>query len=141
MPTPLKRRQPHQAADRFYDYLMAHRSQVLRYAVAALVTGILQFFFSRLTPWDYGMTLAFALRLILLFVVCKYWVYRERGTGFFYTARQAMLGIMAFILLALAINYISLWLGNGLLLSYGMQALHEVGIFCLFQFLIFKEQD
>ena len=55
--------------------------------------------------------------------------------------RQAMLGIMAFILLALAINHISLWLGNGLLLSYGMQALHEVGIFCLFQFLIFKEQD
>ncbi len=141
MPNYRKKRQPHQAADRFYDYLMAHRSQVLRYAVAALVTGLLQFFISRLIPLDEGVLIAFGLRFVLLFVAAKYWVYREGGTGFFYTAKQIMLAIMIFVLLEMAITYLTIWLGNGLLISYVMLSVNEIGIFLIHQFLIFKEQD
>lgn len=137
----VKKRDLNQAADRFYDYIMAHRDQVYRYVVAAVFTWILQFIFSRMIPLVYGVALAFALRLLLLFFVCKYWVYRERGSGFFCTARQAMLAVMIFILLVLAVNYISLWLGNSLLIGYIMQALQEVSIFLMFQLLIFKQED
>ena len=137
----MKKRQPHQAADRFYDYLMKNRSQVLRYAVAALVTGLIQFFASRMLPLESGVLLMFLARIFLLFYACKYWVYKERETGFYYTARQLMLAVMLTVLLVWLVNQLILTLGNGKIVGYGLMAVQEVVIFLLHQFLIFRKAD
>ena len=142
MAKPVKKKKSlNQAADRFYDYLMAHRSQVLRYAVAALVTGLLQFVVSRLIPLESGVMIAFGVRFLLLFYTAKYWVYKEKKTGFFETARQMMIAIMVFMILTMGINYLMIFLGNRVWISYGLQAVSEIITFLLYQFLIFKERD
>ena len=140
---PIKRRQPHQAADRFYDYLMAHRTEVLRYIIAALVTGLIQFAIKRLLPG--GETIAFAVRHLVLFAVLKYWAYNEGGSGFFYTARQLMIAFMIFVVLTLGVNYLTIFVaglfGYPVLFNYIFQALYEIVCFLIYQFFIFKEQD
>ncbi len=144
MPKPIKKRTPHQYADRFYDYLIAHKKQVLRYITVALVTALIQFVLERLLPTKGAIILLpQALRFLLLFYALKYWAYREAGTGFFYTARQMMLSIMAvmfgtWLLYQLILLFADL-LGGGALLSYIGKAILELLYFCLFQFLIFKE--
>lgn len=136
-----KKKEINQAADRFYDYLMAHRPQVLRYAVAALVTGLLQFFVSRMIPLESGVMIAYGVRFLLLFYVAKYWVYQEKGTGFFETARQMMIAVMVFMILTVVMNYLMLFLGNRTWISYSLMAVSEIATFLLYQFLIFKERD
>ncbi len=140
---PIKTRKPHEAADRFYDYLMAHRTEVLRYIIAALVTGLLEFLLKRFLSG--GELLAFSLRHLILFTVLKYWAYNEGGSGFFYTARQGMIAFMSLVVLTLAVNYLTLflasWLGYAMVIKYILQALYEIACFLIYQFLIFKERD
>lgn len=144
MSKPIKQRKPHQYADRFYDYLMAHKTQVLRYITVALVTALVQFALERVLPLkDTLVLLPQTLRFLLLFYALKYWAYQEGGTGFFYTARQMMLAIMAvmvgtWLLYQLILLFEGL-IGGGALLSYIGKAILELFYFCLFQFGIFKE--
>lgn len=144
MPKPIKKRQPHQYADRFYDYLIAHKGEVIRYVTAALVTAVIQFILERLVPWQGGgLLLPQALRFVLLFYILKYWAYAEQGTGFFYTARQMMLAIMAVTvstwLFYQLIILLERLIGGGALISYIVKALLEIFYFVLFQFFIFKD--
>ena len=144
MPRPIKKRQPHQSADRFYDYLMAHKSQVLRYITAALGTALIQFVMERLLPQEDALILLpQTLRFLLLFYLLKYWAYGEAGTGFFYTARQMMLSIMGVMfstwLLYQAILLLATLFGGGALFGYIVKALLELFYFCFFQFFIFKQ--
>ena len=141
MPKPIKKRQPHKYADRFYDYLMAHREQVLRYLVLAVISGLLHFFISRMIPLESGMMIGYGIRFLILFYGAKYWVYKEWGSGFFYTARQIMLAIMAVVLMSIGANYLTLFLGNRLLIGYVMQGVYEIAVFLVYQFLIFKQED
>ena len=136
-----KKRDINRTADRFYDYLMARRGQILRYATAALITGLIQFFFRRLVPADNYVP--FVLRMLLLFPVLKLWVYRERGTDGFYTARQLMLAVMLITLVTLGILYLEILLvglfARIVLFHYICQFILEIAYFVLFQFIIFKE--
>ncbi len=144
MPKPIKKRQPHQYADRFYDYLIAHKEEVLRYITVALVTGLIQFVLERAFPVSEGSSLLpLGIRFILLFYALKYWGYKEIGSGVFYTARQLMIAIMA-IFSATWLGYqliilIGGWIGAEAIVRYVGMALIEVIYFLLFQFLIFKE--
>ena len=144
MPKPIKKRQPHQNADRFYDYLMAHKEAVLRYITAALVTGLIQFILERVIPGE-GNAILFpiAVRFILLFFALKYWGYREIGTGGFYTARQLMIAFMAVFFATWGgyqlIILIAGIMGSEAIVRYVGMALLEIVYFLIFQFLIFKE--
>lgn len=137
----MRKRNPNQAADRFYDYLLEHRSTVLRYLAVAVVSGFLHFLISRLIPSGSSVVIGFFLRLLLLFYGAKYWVYQERGSGFFYTARQLMIAVMAVTVLTVAVNYLTIFLGNRLWISYLLQGIYEIALFFLFQLLIFKQED
>ncbi len=144
MPKPIKKRQPHKYADRFYDYLMAHKSEVIRYITAALVTALVQFVLERVIPGTGGaILLPQALRFLLLFYALKFWAYREAETGFFYTARQMMIAVMAVTvstwLCYQLIILLERLLGGGALISYIGKAVLEIVFFILFQFYIFKE--
>ncbi len=144
MPKPIKKRNPHQYADRFYDYLIAHKGEVIRYVTAALGTALIQFVLERFVPLQGGaLLLPQALRFILLFYILKYWAYREQGTGFFYTARQMMIAVMAVMvstwLFYQLIILLERLIGGGALIAYIVKALLEIFYFLLFQFLIFKE--
>ena len=144
MPKPIKKRQPHQYADRFYDYLMEHKSEVIRYITAALVTALIQFVLERIIPGNGGaILLPQVVRFLLFFYALKYWAYREIGTGFFYTARQIMLAMMA-VTVATWLFYqliilLEGLLGGGALITYIGKALLEIFFFILYQFYIFKE--
>lgn len=135
-----KRRDINGAADRFYDYLMARRMQILRYVTAALVTGLIQFFFDRLVmPEGYGTLVPFLLRMALLFPILKLWVYRERGTDIFYIGRQLMLTVMLVIIVTLVLMNLGILLGAfHILFFFLFRLLLEIAYFILFQFIIFK---
>lgn len=137
----MRKRNLNQAADRFYDYLLEHRSTVLRYLAVAVVSGLLHFLVSRMIPLESGVVIGFFLRFLLLFYGAKYWVYREQGSGFFYTARQLMIAVMAVTVLTVAVNYLTIFLGNRLWISYLLQGIYEIVLFFLFQLLIFKQED
>lgn len=143
MAKPLKKREPHRHADRFYEYLIDHKGEVLRYAAAALVTALIQFFIRRLVPGANAAMIAFAVRFFLLFYALKYWAYREIGSGAFYTGRQMMLAVMLVFVGTLVFNYLTIFavglLGHAALVNYVMQALLEIFYFVVYQFLIFKE--
>lgn len=144
MPTPLKKRDPYKYADRFYDYIMAHKGEVLRYITAALVTALVQYFLKRFfVATEYGVLVPFTVRFILLFYALKYWAYREGGTGAFYTGRQLMLAIMIITVGTMIFNYITIFLvgllGRPVLINYILQALVEIFYFVVYQFFIFKE--
>ncbi|MBQ6823331.1 MAG: hypothetical protein IJP27_01630 [Clostridia bacterium] len=144
MAKPIKNRDPHRFADRFYDYMMAHRDEILRYAVAALITGLLQYLAERLLGnHSFSNMIPFAGRFILMFLALKYWVYGESGSGAFYTLRQLMLGIMIIVVGTYIINYLQIFavtiLGHIILFHFLFQALMEIFYFCAYQFFIFKE--
>ena len=133
-----------QSADRFYDYLMQRKGEILRYITVALVTGILEFLAKRWIPLSgYGILLPFLGRFFAMFYLLKYWAYQEKGTGPFYTGRQLMLGIMILCLATLVLNHLTIFLvgltGKALLMSYGVRALQEIAYFVFYQFIIFKE--
>ena len=144
MPKPFKKRQPHQSADRFYDYLVAHKEEVLRYVTVALISGLIQFLLERLLPaTGNGILLPSLLRFILMFYALKFWGYREIGSGGFYTARQLMIAIMAiftatWIFYQLIILFAG-WIGSEVIVRYVGMALLEIVYFLLYQFIIFKE--
>jgi hypothetical protein len=141
MPKPLRKRDPNRHADRFYDYLIAHKGEVLRYVTAALVTALIQYLL-RLFFDQTGM-IAFVVRFFLLFYILKYWVYREIGFGAFYTGRQLMLAIMIILVGTVIFNYLIVLLadltGRPMLIGYTIQAIMEIFYFIIYQFLIFKE--
>ncbi len=144
MSKPIKKRQPHQYADRFYDYLIAHKGEVIRYITAALVTALVQFVLERVIPGNGGaILLPQVVRFLLFFYALKYWAYREAGTGFFYTARQMMIAVMAVTvatwLLYQLIILLEGLLSGGALITYVGKALLEIFFFILYQFFIFKE--
>ena len=115
----------------------------MRYIIAALVTGLLEFALKRFFP-GYDVP-AFVLRHLLLFAALKYWAYNEGGSGFFYTARQGMLAMMIVPVLTLGTNYLTLffagWIGYALVFQYLFLALYEIACFLIYQFIIFKERD
>ncbi len=132
------------AADRFYDYLMEHKSEVLRYITVALATGILEFLMKRFLPLSgYAILLPFLVRFFAMFYLLKYWAYGEIGSGAFYTGRQMMLAIMTVFAATWLLNLLTVWLadvtGNPILMSYLIRALTEIAYFVFFQFIIFKE--
>lgn len=143
MAKPLKKRDPNRHADRFYEYLMDHKGEVLRYAAAALVTALIQFAIRRFVPGENATMLAFVVRFFLLFYVLKYWAYGEIGSGAFYTGRQLMLAIMIVFAGTLGFNYLTIFavgvFGRATLVNYIFQALLEIFYFVVYQFLIFKE--
>ncbi|MBQ8894881.1 MAG: hypothetical protein IJ043_10805 [Clostridia bacterium] len=147
MAKPLKKRDPNRHADRFYEYLIAHKKQVLRYITVALVTALIQFVLKRLLGGtiNFGEMIPFGVRFVLMFLALKYWVYEEGGTGGFYTARQVMLAVMIITVGIFIFNYLTIllvgWLGHTILINYIMQALAEIFYFAVYQFLIFKEPE
>ena len=71
-----KNKETNRFADRFYQYLMERRDEILRYVTAALVTALLQYFLRRAaTATDYGILVPFLIRFALMFLLLKYWVY------------------------------------------------------------------
>jgi hypothetical protein len=141
MATKKKAASPHQKADQFYDYLIAHKNQVLRYITAALITGLIQFLLQYFLQM--GSFLAFVLRFTLLLPILKYGVYREK-TDIFYSLRQLMIAIMLVILLQFGINYLIIFFssltGKGKLFYYLFTGVLEVLYFIIFQFIVFKEK-
>lgn len=139
-----KKRNLNAAADRTYDYLVDHRKVVLRYVLLAAVTGILQLLGLRLLPLSgYGILLPFILRIALMFIFLKLWVYKERGTDGFYIARQIMMAIMLFTVATLVLYSLISSVGSALsapvLVNYIGQGLLEILYFILFHFIIFKD--
>ncbi len=139
-----QRQNLNQAADRFYDYMMEHRSEILRYITVALVTGILEFSMKRWIPLSgYGLLLPFLVRFFAMFYLLKYWAYGEIGSGPFYTGRQLMVGIMLVVIATWALSFLTVWLagltGRPVLINYILRALQEIAYFIFFQFIIFKE--
>lgn len=140
----VKKREFNRAADRTYDYLMEHRDQVLRYLAAAVATGLLQLLLEWLLfSLNIGTLLPFLVRGSLLFIAAKFWVYRERGTDFFYTARQAMLAIMLVLIAATVINFLTSLLMTAVAYPAPVrlvgQGLLEILYFMIYQLIIFKE--
>ncbi len=132
------------AADRTYDYLLSHRKQILRYLAAAVATGLLQL----LLEWvlfsaGIGTLIPFFLRAALLFAAAKFWVYEEKGTGAFYTARQIMLTFMLILIASALVNALSLALmkrvAHPMLIRYSFQGLLELLSFLIYHFIIFKK--
>lgn len=142
---PIKKKSPHRHADRFYDYLTNHRSEVMRYITVALVSGVLQFFLQRFLLYriDPSEMLSFFIRFLMMFFALKYWVYGEFGSGAFYTGRQFMLASMSIVFTTYLSNYFTLLLirliGRPMVVSYVIQALIEILYFAIYQFFIFKE--
>lgn len=135
------KKQVHRRADRFYDYLIDRKSQVIRYITAALVTGVVQFLLQYFLPID-AFT-GFILRFLLFLPWLKFGVYKEKF-NLFETLKQLMIAIMLVVLLQLGINYLIFFmttlLGHGRIVSYVGIALLEVLYFILFQFVVFKEK-
>lgn len=134
----------HQAADRAYDYMLAHRKQILRYLAAAVATGLLQI----LLEWllfsaGIGTLLPFVLRAVLLFFLAKFWVYEEGGTGAFYTIRQGMLAFMLILIASTLINRLSVAVMAAVahpgFIRYLCQGILEILSFFLYHFIIFKQ--
>lgn len=139
-----KNKETNRFADRFYQYLMERRDEILRYVTAALVTALLQYFLRRAaTATDYGILVPFLIRFALMFLLLKYWVYKEKGTGAFYTGRQLMLALMAIPVITLAFNWLAIvvisFAGHAVFINYLFQALLEIAYFAAYQFFIYKE--
>lgn len=128
-------------ADRFYDYLIAHKGQVLRYVTAALVTGVLQFLLQYFLP--VSALLGFAFRFLIFLPWLMFGVYRQKP-NVFEALKQLMIAIMLVILLQFGINYLIIFfsslLGHGQVVYYVCTALLEVLYFLVFQFVVFKEK-
>ncbi len=145
MQKPIRKRNPHRLSDRFYDYLVAHKGEVLRYVIAALVTSLLSYLGARLfvsvEMLDFTV---FLVRFPILFILLKYWVYKEFGAPIFRVARQIMIAIMAIsivtwiLLQAIALlgGLVSGWMG--FVVIYLLRFLIEVAYFLIYQFFIFK---
>ncbi len=128
-------------ADQFYDYLIAHKPQVLRYITAALVTGIFQFLLQYFLQLD--SLSAFLLRFLVFLPWLKLGVYRQK-LEVFETLKQLMIAIMLVVLSQVGINYLilffsSLW-GHGKVVYYICTAILEILYFLIFQFVVFKEK-
>lgn len=146
IPKSAKRKDYNRHADRFYDYIMAHRGEVLRCAAALLVTGLIEYLLVLFLPFGSANNMiAFAIRFFLLFYIAKFWVYREIGSGGFYTGRQMMLAIMIMTVSVFVFNYLTIFLAGffekPVLIRYILRALFEILYFAVFQFLIFKEPE
>ncbi len=144
MQKPLKKPDHNRYADRFHDYLLAHKAQVWRYFIAAVLTALVELFLKELNYPIGGVLIPFAARFILLFPILKFWVYRER-TDLFYTLRQVMIAIMIITIATFLFNYltiffVSLW-GKAKLISYCCKLALEIVYFALYQFIIFKENN
>ena len=135
-----QKRDLNQAADRFYEYLMERKGEVLRYITVALVTGIIEFLMNRFLPLSgYGILLPFLVRFFATFYLLKYWAYGEIGSGPFYTGRQLMIGFMLITVTTWALNLLTVWLagvtGNPTLINYVLRAVREIAYFVFFQFI------
>ncbi|MBQ7034106.1 MAG: hypothetical protein IJN34_00030 [Clostridia bacterium] len=144
MQKPLKKKDHNRYADRFHDYLLAHKSQVWRYFIAAVLTALIELFLKELIYPGGGFLIPFAVRFILFFPILKLWVYKERS-DLFYTLRQVMIAIMiitfaTFIFNYLTIFFVGLW-GRAKLISYCCKLALEIIYFALYQFIIFKEKN
>lgn len=128
-------------ADRFYDYLIARKKQVLHYITAALVTGVFQFLAQYFL--QVGSFWGFILRFALLLPWLKWGVYKQK-TNVFDALKQWMIAIMLIFVLQFGINYLIIFLssllGNGQVVYYICTAVLEILYFLVFQFIVFKEK-
>ena len=146
MSKPAKKKTPTRYSDRFYDALVARKGEVLRYVIAALVTSLVLFLMVRLvvTP-DQVDFVTFVIRLPILFVILKFWVYKEWHKPGFYVARQAMIAVMAITMITLGIfkaielvNAVSNgWISDIIILILRLSI--EFFYFVVYQFFIFKK--
>lgn len=129
-------------ADRFYDYLIAHKKQVFHYITAALVTGVLQFlaqYFLHIGSFE-----GFILRFALLLPWLKWGVYRQK-TDIFEALKQLMIAVMLVFIAQYAFNYLIIFfsslLGNGGIVYYVLTAILEFIYFLIFQFIVFRVRN
>jgi len=139
-----KKRSINSAADRFYHYIMERRDEVFRYITVALTTAVFMYFLQRsTTATGYGILIPFVLRFFAMFYLLKYWAYREKGSGAFYTGRQLMLAIMMITLATIVFYYLTLFVagvaGHPVFINYFGQLLLEIAYFVIYQFVVFKE--
>lgn len=141
-----KKKTPTRYSDRFYDALVARKGEVLRYVIAALVTSLVIYLIVRLFVLPEQVDfVTFVVRLPILFVILKFWVYKEWHTPGFYVARQAMIAIMAITMITLIIfklielvNAVSNgWISDGIILILRLSI--EFFYFVVYQFFIFKK--
>ncbi len=140
------KKSPHAAADRFYQYLIDRREEVLRYILAALATGIVQYLLQLFLPdIGYWVLLPYAVRFFALFYLLKYWAYGEGGSGAFYTGRQLMIAIMGVLIVTWLLQNLTLFfaalLGNARLVQYVGSLFMELAYFFFFQLIVFKEPE
>ena len=138
-----KKKKPHRAADRAYEYLLIRKGQILKYIIVALLTGLFQFLAARLLSMP--AIAAFFLRMVLMFALLKIWAYPQSGKEGFTVARQGMIAAMVLLLFTALLNSLILLLANltakPMLMAYLGNSLLEILYFILYQFLIFKEND
>ena len=146
MSKPAKKKTPTRYSDRFYDALVARKSEVLRYTIAALVTSLTLYLMVRLVVKpDQVDFVTFIIRLPILFVILKFWVYKEWHKPGFYVARQAMIAIMSITMITLGIFKIiefvhavsSGWVTDIIILILRLSI--EFFYFIVYQFFIFKK--
>ncbi len=117
-----------------------------RYGIAAAATWLMQF----LSDWAASSLrlsplIPFAARLIIFFLLLKFWVYRPKSedADIFRLLMQAMLTIMLIPIATLLINYLKIFLTallGGALFFYFLSALMvELLYFIIFHFIIFKK--
>ena len=139
----IKKKSPLATADKTYDYLMSHRSQILKYITVALVTGILQFLLEQFLGLP--AIAVFFLRLIIMFTLLKLWAYPKSGKSVFTIARQAMIAVMLIFIAAALINSLILALAaltqKPILMAYLGGAILELLYFVFYQCIIFKETE
>lgn len=137
-----KKQSIHHRADRAYDYLLAHKGQILKYIIIALATGLWEFLAERFLAIP--AMAAFFLRLLLLFIALKIFAYPQSGKAGFAIATQAMIAIMLTLLSAAIINYLILSLasltGRPTLMAYLGGAILEILYFIIFQFAVFRQE-
>jgi len=142
----VKKKTPTRYSDRFYDALVARKGEVLRYVIAALVSSLVLYLMVRLVvQQDEVDFITFLIRMPVLFIILKFWVYKEWHKPGFYVARQAMIAIMAITMITLGvfkiielINAVSTgWITNIITLILRLSI--EFFYFIVYQFFIFKK--
>lgn len=140
-----------QREDRLLDYIATHQKEIMRYLTVVLIGEIWQWvlatFIYNLVPFfkAYQSAFSFLFWALPYFVVCKLWVWRQRGDDKYTWMMQSMKFIMCGIVIGLirliVVDLLGLMVGSAAVLNMLTVLCSEVLYFLAMYKIVLKPKN
>lgn len=149
---PKRKKQSWEREDRTLDYIASHKGEITRYLIVVLVSEVWRWVLDNviynLSPLlqNYENVLTFSLWALPYFIVCKLWVWKQKGDDGYTWGIQGMKFVMTIIIIAV-INALCgfvmkelMMLGKNMIILFGHLIEEILYFFAMFKFIIQPEK-